>query len=610
MNEHIKERIVSPPLNEIKHLPTPLTDGEEQVLRLLLSKLDPDWEIYVQPHLNGNRPDFVLLKPSVGLAVFEVKDWNLQSEYYGSRGKYISPIDKIKLYRDEISSLYLPSIESTNAYACITAGIIFTKASTNEIVRFCSTLRGYDPTSKHNLYEPISGKDEIENEDIDKIFPQHLRTSSVYMNETVASDFRNWLYEPDVSADQRRTPKLDQHQITVASTRTQTGYRRVKGPAGSGKSLVLAARAAYLMDEGKHVLIITFNITLLNFLRDLSVRFKRPSLLTRNNATWYNFHFWCKRVIYAAGRIEEYNRLWRNDPNAQGFDDIRLEETLPNLTESCLSNQINLIKKYDAVLVDEGQDLNPKWWNLLRKVLNDNGEMLLVSDSTQDIYEKGKFWTDEAMTNCGFYGPWTIFKGSYRIPRELRPYLVSFSRTYLPKEKTIEPEEPDNQFYLEGLNPIAKLKWVQVSKNKLTKISIKEIFKLLTVPKDNPLPVPDITFLSSEKEICKDVVSELETKIKVIHTFHEDERYERNKKLQFYRGSARVKITTLHSFKGMENRALVLCIPNSCSKSLIYTGLSRLKQSEVEGHESFLTVVCCDNEFVNYGKTWPKYVEK
>ena len=43
----------------------------------------PDgWEIYIQPHLNGVRPDFVLLHPNVGIAVFEIKDWNLDAMPY------------------------------------------------------------------------------------------------------------------------------------------------------------------------------------------------------------------------------------------------------------------------------------------------------------------------------------------------------------------------------------------------------------------------------------------------------------------------------------------------------------------------------------------------
>ena len=44
--------------------------------------LSPDWEVYVQPHLNGLRPDFVLLNPRVGIGVFEVKDWNLDAMHY------------------------------------------------------------------------------------------------------------------------------------------------------------------------------------------------------------------------------------------------------------------------------------------------------------------------------------------------------------------------------------------------------------------------------------------------------------------------------------------------------------------------------------------------
>lgn len=60
--------------------------------------------------------------------------------------------------------------------------------------------------------------------------------------------------------------QLDPQQSTIATTCTETRYRRVKGPAGSGKSLVLAGRAAILADEGKRVLVCNRNIALLNYL--------------------------------------------------------------------------------------------------------------------------------------------------------------------------------------------------------------------------------------------------------------------------------------------------------------------------------------------------------
>ena len=65
-------RIVEPPRDQLDQLLTPLTDGERKVIDLFDQKLSAEWEIYVQPHLNGLRPDIVLLHPRVGVAVFEV----------------------------------------------------------------------------------------------------------------------------------------------------------------------------------------------------------------------------------------------------------------------------------------------------------------------------------------------------------------------------------------------------------------------------------------------------------------------------------------------------------------------------------------------------------
>lgn len=114
------ERLISPPLAELPHLRQPLTPGESMVLDMFCRTLDPGWEIYIQPHLNGLRPDFVLLHPQVGIAVFEVKDWNLDAVDYFIRkgtkrpelwarrdGKEFSrqtenPFPKVEYYREAI----------------------------------------------------------------------------------------------------------------------------------------------------------------------------------------------------------------------------------------------------------------------------------------------------------------------------------------------------------------------------------------------------------------------------------------------------------------------------------------------------------------------------
>src|SRR5690242_5295707 len=114
-----ESRVISPPLEALAKLRTPLTPGEGEVLQLLQSGLDTDWEIYVQPHLNGCRPDFVLLNPRVGIGVLEVKDWNLESPrlqwrknthgadvligtHQGRDYRHEDPIHKLLYYKREL----------------------------------------------------------------------------------------------------------------------------------------------------------------------------------------------------------------------------------------------------------------------------------------------------------------------------------------------------------------------------------------------------------------------------------------------------------------------------------------------------------------------------
>jgi hypothetical protein len=87
------ERFVSPPRDQLTKLRQPLTSGEKQVFEFFDTHLSKEWEIYIHPHLNGLRPDFVLLHPSVGIAIFEVKDWNLNALNY----KVIKREDKCPL---------------------------------------------------------------------------------------------------------------------------------------------------------------------------------------------------------------------------------------------------------------------------------------------------------------------------------------------------------------------------------------------------------------------------------------------------------------------------------------------------------------------------------
>ena len=71
--------ILVPSIEEIESLPTKLTNGERRLMNALLEALDDEWSVYVQPHLNGLKPDIVIFSENAGVGIFEVKDWNLDT---------------------------------------------------------------------------------------------------------------------------------------------------------------------------------------------------------------------------------------------------------------------------------------------------------------------------------------------------------------------------------------------------------------------------------------------------------------------------------------------------------------------------------------------------
>jgi hypothetical protein len=129
---------------------------------------------------------------------------------------------------------------------------------------------------------------------------------------------------------------------------------------------------------------------------------------------------------------------------------------------------------------------------------------------------------------------------------------------------------------------------------------------------DPPLSFSDLVCLVDHVETGNAVVAILrEHGISVIHTFGsgDDEREvnqdSRRKKLAFYKGDARVKVTTIHSFKGWESKAVVVQVSKADtmdSLALVYTAITRLKMDDAG---CYLTVVNSTAELESHGRTWP-----
>jgi hypothetical protein len=319
-----------------------------------------------------------------------------------------------------------------------------------------------------------------------------------------------------------------------------------------------------------------------------------------------HFHYWCKQVCYEVGWDARYDKLAKAMAEAPQQVRSILNDDIPALAARAVERPG--AAKYDAILVDEGQDYLPNWWSILRKAHVEDGEMMLVADATQDVYGTATAWTDEVMQGAGFRGAWGQLEVSYRLPPLGLEMAREFARRFLPAETAVLPEQEQGSL---DLFPCA-LRWVQCSPNVATTVCADEILALMKLTGENGLAIADITLLTAGTKFGATVTDYLESQYRIltVNTFGPNSNEQRRQKMGFFMGDARIKATTLHSFKGWEARLIVVHIGNATDATalaLIYAGLTRLKR-HVSG--SALTVVCSANELESFGKNWPSFEQK
>jgi|GEM_PF-513883 len=621
----MKNRRIEPSLDELEHLKPPLNEGERSFLEYLNNELPLEWEIYVQPPLNGLRPDFVILHPQNGIGVFEVKDWAPNLElWHNSKGRMMlkspqtgknclnsqQPIAQISHYKSEIKNVYCPSMNTDKHFGAIYGGLVFPKWSQSALDElFDKHTREKFTFSKKYPSNMIIGCDLMQSGGISDFLINASKPHG-YMSPAIANEMRSWLVESELDREQRYQPRLSPEQLSIITTRTKSGYRRVRGPAGSGKTVCLAGRAAQLHNEGKKVLVLYFNITLGNEIRDVAVSFNKDA----KDIEFRNYHKWAKDICSENGFSAEYKAIFAN-----GDAEDVLEEQLPALIDQIVQ-ELSADKGHipnglvwDAILVDEGQDLTSKWWETIRQFVAPDGEVVLAADVTQDLYNTAKHWTEEAMEGAGFSGRWAELQQVYRLPKKMHEFANDFAVSFLPatKEKVlVAPDQHELVF-----EPVY-FEWRQLRPEQdVIAETLKAILDCSKIASQSTyledIPYADVTFLVRSGKEGRQITEALNRRgFNVKDTFSSGEKSvasrasDRAKKLCFYKGSGQLKGSTIHSYKGLENRAVVVFLPEpqgDADLHAYYVALTRLKASK---KGSLLIVVSNWEAAREFGEKW------
>lgn len=606
---------IIPSLDHIKNMiKPPPQDGEMALINELLS-LSDEYTIYFQPFLNGKHPDVIVVKENCGIIVIEVKDYDLNKYKHIARGRrhgdfYVynkekekdikikNPLEQVSEYKDILFDETLPllgiekTIDSKN-YGVIKSCVFFYNANENQILDKINTSE-YDRNKiLASKYVYLFGRDTKIGENIEKLL--YFKN----LNQEI-SDYIAFQLQPSKERIEQDTiPILNKRQEELSQSRE--GAQKIKGVAGSGKSLVLAKRALNAIEAEKKVLILSFNITLINYLGDNINRFRSYN---KKDVVINNVHGFFSKMYKELKSI--------NDDYSPSINWI--EYIVNNI------DKLGDDYKFDTILIDEVQDFEYSWLTLIQKLLNKNGEYVLFGDEKQNIYSRA---LDERKIKTNVLGRWTELKTSYRIPEKMLNLSLEFQKQFMREDYDIDEDiELPEQMALSAEN----IKYIQLGEynTNLMYNKIIEIQKELNVsPNDIGILHEKVDVLRELESIfnnnainctttfeTKEEYESLKSRYKIdkeltdfdgFEYYHNEESsdneqlFERDveyirklRKRAFYMNRGTIKLSTIYSFKGWEIDTLFLIINYTESEmsenklainELIYTAMTRCKRN-------------------------------
>jgi len=182
-----------------------------------------------------------------------------------------------------------------------------------------------------------------------------------------------------LAADNRLRIRLTSEQASVLRTLGRHKRAAIVGAAGTGKTVLAVEKARMLADLGANVLLLCYNKALG---ATLSRQFAPPSRILA--CTFHQFCQTCARKCVEAGRPDPIDRAKAEVPNDDYFD-IQLP-----LAAFYAIEEIGDALRFDAIVIDEGQDFGEEYWLPVEMALlsSDDSWLYVFYDENQRLYSR------------------------------------------------------------------------------------------------------------------------------------------------------------------------------------------------------------------------------
>ncbi len=403
-------------------IPSNASQGEKTLYHLLSDRLPDDFIVWYEPRVKNLYPDFVVLGPGFGLLILEVKGWfahhieRANHNFFDVRYRrdntikietYPSPLKQGHNYFASVSDKllgypllchpdgnYQGRLAFPVGVGAVMSNITEAQARDENLyvllekpqVAYRDELLGWENISSLNLIARLKAMFTVDFP-FPPLTPDQISTiKGVLHPETVikqvpASQMSLPLeIEQPLPSNSMKLVSLAIEQERLAR-KLKGGHRLFSGVAGSGKTLILLARAKALANRlsRPRVLILCFNITLAAHLRSqLHSDEQNPQYRAQIQAQ--HFHDWARSLLGRLPVPREFN-------SSEEYETFLGQQVLLRL------QQRSSDQKWDAVLVDEAHTFSPDWFLCCVAALKDplEGDLMIVSDGSQSLYQRRKF---------------------------------------------------------------------------------------------------------------------------------------------------------------------------------------------------------------------------
>lgn len=385
--------------------------GESRFLEALRDQLDDSWSVYwSQNYLSTIGPrdtlqfgeiDFVISHPKIGIFVVEVKGSTLSAVSGGRIWQTMtkegwvdlkeSPVQQaqrnrrglIRLWNDRYPGERSPFFNLLLVFTEMSekSGIAELPDMDRDIVAFEEDLGSLISklTTAASAQNELPGPTQSQ---LKKL--HHLLDMKTRLDATLNSQIKH--IESTIK-------ECDQEQIEIAQKLWAAKQLKIVGGPGTGKTVLAVHRACELANSGMRTLLTCYNDSIAQYLREKTSEIEWLTDVGRENLFVENFHNLHK--VNEIGDIEWERREAFKSGTTREFFEYEYPSLVKMAMEMEYCSGAGDSIQFDAIIVDEGQDLRKHWIELLEETfLKDKkeGYLYFFYDDTQSI-QNTKFLT-------------------------------------------------------------------------------------------------------------------------------------------------------------------------------------------------------------------------